>query len=156
MSHDLFFRLGSRVRRLRKERNISQEHLAEKAGTSPVYLSRIESGLQKPSLQTLHRLATAMKVPLYAFFLWGRDEQLFDLACRLREVVARRAGMREREWQALVRGIQQGIVDELASQLGIVPGRYEPLPETGSVRAAESTLAGEYSHPPRSTSKKRK
>ena len=78
MSDELFSKIGARVIALRKELGISQEGLAERANTSPVYLSRIESGKQKPSVQTLNRLAKAMDIPLYAFFYMGCRTETFS------------------------------------------------------------------------------
>lgn len=49
--------LGSTVRRLRHEANLTQEQLADRAQISASYLSHIESDRKEPSLQVLRRLA---------------------------------------------------------------------------------------------------
>lgn len=57
--------LGRRLKALRRIRGFSQEELAERAGTSPKYLSRIETGRENPSLDLLLRLAQGLEVDLY-------------------------------------------------------------------------------------------
>ncbi len=51
-----------RLKQLRADRGITQETLAKKAGLSRVYVTRIETGKQDPSLTTLTKLAKALKV----------------------------------------------------------------------------------------------
>jgi transcriptional regulator with XRE-family HTH domain len=51
-----------RLKQLRASRGITQEALAKKAGLSRVYLARLETGKQDPTLGTLTKLAKALKV----------------------------------------------------------------------------------------------
>jgi transcriptional regulator with XRE-family HTH domain len=53
---------GANVKSLRQLHNISQEALALRCGIYRTYLSRIESGLAKPSLLVLAALAHALEV----------------------------------------------------------------------------------------------
>ena len=65
MEHDFtpnFGEIGRRVRKLREERHLTQEALAEAAGVSVPYVSHIERGIKKPSLVTLLRLSAALDV----------------------------------------------------------------------------------------------
>ena len=57
-------RLGNRVRLRRKELGVSQEQVAFQAEISVTYLSQIEGGQRNPSLETLFRLSTALKLEL--------------------------------------------------------------------------------------------
>jgi len=43
---------------------MSQRELAEKAGISREYLTRLEAARQDPTLSTLEKLAKALKVPV--------------------------------------------------------------------------------------------
>jgi transcriptional regulator with XRE-family HTH domain len=52
--------LGEAVRRLRLEAEMSQEALAEAAGTDLTQVGGIERGIRNPSYTTLLRLATAL------------------------------------------------------------------------------------------------
>jgi len=55
-------RLAMRLRKIRKERDITQEVLARRARISRVYLAQLERHRQDPSLSVLVRLARALKV----------------------------------------------------------------------------------------------
>jgi transcriptional regulator with XRE-family HTH domain len=52
--------LGESLRQLRLEAGLSQEQLAERAGTDLSQVGGIERGLRNPSYTTLSRLATAL------------------------------------------------------------------------------------------------
>ena len=55
-------KFGRRVRSLRHTRDLTQEQLAEKAGMSPEYVSKIERGEASVSFKFMARLSTALKV----------------------------------------------------------------------------------------------
>lgn len=52
--------VGQRIKAKRVARKLTQRKLAEAAGVSLPYLSRIESGLRQPPLDTLERIATGL------------------------------------------------------------------------------------------------
>lgn len=52
--------LGRRIRERRLKAGMSQEMLAEKAGISPVTVSRIEGGVTAASVETFQKLAQAL------------------------------------------------------------------------------------------------
>jgi transcriptional regulator with XRE-family HTH domain len=56
--------VGPRLRRIRKERGATLAALSEATGISVSTLSRLESGLRKPSLELLLPIARAHQVPL--------------------------------------------------------------------------------------------
>ncbi|MFE2265114.1 helix-turn-helix domain-containing protein [Streptomyces griseosporeus] len=56
--------VGPRLRRIRKEREVTLAALSEATGISVSTLSRLESGLRKPSLELLLPIAQAHQVPL--------------------------------------------------------------------------------------------
>ena len=60
--------LGERIRELRVEAGLSIRALAEASGLNVNTLSLIENGKTSPSVSTLQQLASALKVPLTAFF----------------------------------------------------------------------------------------
>jgi len=61
---DLRAALGQRVRELRERQKISQQQLAERADLDTTYVSGIERGRRNPGLNTLARLAKALRVSL--------------------------------------------------------------------------------------------
>jgi len=56
------------LRRLRVAREISQEALAIDAGIDRTYVSRLERGLENPTIAVLERLARALDFDLRDFF----------------------------------------------------------------------------------------
>jgi len=60
--------VGAQVRALRQQCGLSLRTLAELCDLSPNTISLIERGESSPSVSTLHRLATALSVPITAFF----------------------------------------------------------------------------------------
>jgi transcriptional regulator with XRE-family HTH domain len=60
--------LGERIKRIRLEKNMSQTLLAEHCGIEKANLSRIESGQANPTVLTLLKISTALKVPVADFF----------------------------------------------------------------------------------------
>jgi len=54
--------LGETIRFKRKKGNFSQEALAEKAGLSTVFISRVERGKESPSVDSLVKIAKALGV----------------------------------------------------------------------------------------------
>lgn len=56
--------LGSRLRALRKQRGLSQERLGEHAGLSGKFIGEVERGEKSISVDSLYRIAVALKLPL--------------------------------------------------------------------------------------------
>ncbi len=57
---------GEAVRRLRKEAGLSQEQLAERAGTDFTQIGGVERGQRNPGYETLLRLSAALGTSLSA------------------------------------------------------------------------------------------
>lgn len=53
---------GKNLRRVRKERDLSQEALADEVGLAVTYVGQIERGIRNPTLGIVERLARALKV----------------------------------------------------------------------------------------------
>src|SRR2546425_11296955 len=60
--------LGSAIRRLREERNLSLKEVAERSELTPSFLSQVERNLTSPSVASLRKVAQAFGVPLTALF----------------------------------------------------------------------------------------
>ena len=56
--------IGSRIRKYRLERGLSQEAVSEQADLTPAHYSHIERGHTKPSLPTLIRIANVFDVSI--------------------------------------------------------------------------------------------
>ncbi|MBQ9967818.1 MAG: helix-turn-helix transcriptional regulator [Oscillospiraceae bacterium] len=57
-----YFKIGQRIRKIRKARGISQEELAEKIGISTTHMSHIETGNTKLSLPVFVAISEALEV----------------------------------------------------------------------------------------------
>ena len=57
-----YFKIGQNIRKYRKEKNFSQEELAEKVFISTTHMSHIETGSTKLSLPVLVDLAKVLNV----------------------------------------------------------------------------------------------
>jgi transcriptional regulator with XRE-family HTH domain len=56
--------VGKNVRRLRKQRGLTQEELAFEAEIDLTYVGGIERGKRNPSLLVMARIAAALSIPL--------------------------------------------------------------------------------------------
>jgi transcriptional regulator with XRE-family HTH domain len=54
-------KFGRRIQQLRKERNLSQEGLAEAIGVDRSYMGFVERGEKNPTLDKIEKLAKALK-----------------------------------------------------------------------------------------------
>lgn len=59
---------GKNLRRIRRQKDFTQEQLAEAAEISVEFLSNIERGINAPSFETLEKLASVLGVPVKIFF----------------------------------------------------------------------------------------
>ena len=57
-----YYAMGQRIRRLRRQKGLTQEQLAELVELSPSFLGHIERGSRVASLETLMKLCTALEV----------------------------------------------------------------------------------------------
>ncbi|PSB28670.1 helix-turn-helix domain-containing protein [Chlorogloea sp. CCALA 695] len=61
-------RFGKAIRRRRRELDLSQEKLAERAELHRTYISSIERGKLNPSLENIDKLAKALEISISALF----------------------------------------------------------------------------------------
>lgn len=61
-------KLGKRIRRARKDRKITQEELADRVDLHYTTISRIERGISNPPVQTVNKIAKALKVDISDLF----------------------------------------------------------------------------------------
>jgi len=65
--------IGTRLRQLREQKQLSQGDIEERTGLLRCYVSRVENGHTVPSLETLERFAGVLDVPLYQLFFSGDE-----------------------------------------------------------------------------------
>ncbi len=66
---DIIKVFGTNVRNYRKEKNISQERLAELSGLHRTYISDIECFRRSISLDNIQKIADALEIKTYKLFV---------------------------------------------------------------------------------------
>lgn len=67
----LQLQFGKRVRQIRRQRDMTQEQLAEAVGVSAEFISNVERGVNAPSFDTLEKLAEALNVAPVELFIFN-------------------------------------------------------------------------------------
>ena len=65
--------IGDRLRALREEKNLSQGDIEKRTGLLRCYISRVENGHTVPVIETLEKMARALKIPMYQLFYDGDE-----------------------------------------------------------------------------------
>jgi transcriptional regulator with XRE-family HTH domain len=68
--------LGRAIRRVRLDKGLSQEALAEWAGLDRTYISGLERGVRNPAMGTIEKVATALGVRISALFIDAEREEV--------------------------------------------------------------------------------
>ncbi len=55
---------AARIRKLRKQKDLSQEELALRAGINTVYYGQLERGQKCPTIDTLYKIATGLQISI--------------------------------------------------------------------------------------------
>jgi transcriptional regulator with XRE-family HTH domain len=66
--------VGRNVKRVRQEKRLTQEQLAELSGFSQQYISGLEQGRRNPTIVSLYELATALGVSHMELVRSAEDE----------------------------------------------------------------------------------
>lgn len=64
MPTDIVERFAERLKKVRKDKNITQVTLSEKAGIETTYLSDLENAKKEPCLRVIDMLATGLGVSI--------------------------------------------------------------------------------------------
>ena len=64
-------KVGSLIRRLRIEKNMTQKELAERVGRERTYINRIEKGETDLQLSSFIRIASALGIMLRLDVIWA-------------------------------------------------------------------------------------
>ncbi len=83
--------IGPRLRHLRLEKGFTVEALAAAAGLDKSFLSRLERGTKRPSVETVLRLSAALQVPVGLLF----GEQTTDETVRVSRAAGRSRSMED-------------------------------------------------------------
>ena len=76
--------LGNNIKTLRKDRNWTQEYLAEQAGISVPFMTQIELARKQASLEVIEKIAKALNVPYSSLFIQASDsieKENYNIKC---------------------------------------------------------------------------
>lgn len=77
--------LGNKLKKLRKEKNLTQSELSKILGLSENYIAKVESGV-RPSMETFRKLADFFQVPI-EYLVSEREEATTAIMVRNKEVL---------------------------------------------------------------------
>lgn len=78
--------IGQRIRGWRIRKKMTQEQMATLIEREPAYISRIENGRQKPSLDTLLRICCALELNISDLLLDMSNVKKIQITARTREI----------------------------------------------------------------------
>ncbi len=69
--------LGKRIKELRHKTGMTQEEFADKINVAPRHVSRIENGINTPSIETLYKIAGILNVEIKELYNFNhlKDEK---------------------------------------------------------------------------------
>ena len=73
---DLFMEIGSKIKQLRQQLNLSQAELADRCELTKGYISQLENDITSPSIATLCDILAALGTDLADFFKKEDDERV--------------------------------------------------------------------------------
>lgn len=120
--------IGKKLRRLRKEQNMTQLDLAIQVGITNGQISTIERGVSAPSIASLHKIAEVLGVSMAEFF---EDEPAGDI-----QVIRKGRGRKitgtddNVKVEVLTQRGRQGGVNTLLVEIGSGELRIAPMPHS--------------------------
>lgn len=70
--------IGSKINKLRTERKLSMRELGDRIGVSHAHISKLESGINSPSVDLLEKLADCFNINIAYFFTSEREKKTFN------------------------------------------------------------------------------
>lgn len=70
--------IGAKINKLRLEKKLSMRELGEKIGISHAHISKLESGINSPSVDLLEKLADFFNIDITYFFSNEEDENFLE------------------------------------------------------------------------------
>ncbi|ORV81965.1 XRE family transcriptional regulator [Mycobacterium interjectum] len=93
--------IGSFIRDLRENAQVSVRQLAERSGVSNPYLSQVERGLRKPSADVLSQIAKALRVSAEVLYVRAGILEPSDKS-QVRDAIITDTSITERQKQILL------------------------------------------------------
>lgn len=103
---DVLEKLGERIRKLRSDKNMSQEELAFLCGTNPAHIGRIERAINNTSLEVVNRIASALGITVSELLDFEHEPVLPIEDENILRVIAMMKAMPEEERAVVCRVVQ--------------------------------------------------
>lgn len=71
----LSYTIGMRIKEFRTERKMSQENLALTSGIHPDFLGKVERGERCPTIDTLYKICSGLKIPMSTLLDFSIDPE---------------------------------------------------------------------------------
>lgn len=97
---------GERVKELRSSQQLSARQLALKSKLDPSQISKIESGVSKPSLDALERICDTINISLADFFNVQKNNESPQLSPSMQKLVQASEKLSDEELEHLTRFIE--------------------------------------------------
>jgi transcriptional regulator with XRE-family HTH domain len=101
MASNMASDIGSFIRDLRENAQVSVRQLAERSGVSNPYLSQVERGLRKPSADVLNQIAKALRVSAEVLYVRAGILEPSEKS-HVRDAIITDASITERQKQVLL------------------------------------------------------
>ena len=95
---NIYAEIGKKIKEARKKSGLTQEILAEASDISAHFLSTVETGREKPSLDTIYRISTALKIPLWKLMQFESKTENKDRSTYRMDVMFKAAGKKNQEF----------------------------------------------------------
>jgi transcriptional regulator with XRE-family HTH domain len=86
--------IGSKIREIRQEKNITIQELSEKTGLSKGLISQVENEQVSPPISTLLKIASALKTDLAHFFQEKEENPKVTVVRKSERIVSGRRGVK--------------------------------------------------------------
>ncbi|MFD1903283.1 helix-turn-helix domain-containing protein [Paenibacillus rhizoplanae] len=86
-------RIGERIRKIRKEMNLSQEQLAERSGLHTNYVGQVERGEKNLTLETLEKVVGGLHISLEELFRYIGPMEQKDALSQIIELLVERSSV---------------------------------------------------------------
>lgn len=68
--------IGQKIKEVRKQKSLTQKELGKRAGISQQQIAQYENGKLKPKIETIEKIADALKVPIFHLIDGTLEEKL--------------------------------------------------------------------------------
>ncbi len=80
-------KIGKNIKKIRTQKGLSQQQLAQKSGISQSFLSDLENGKKSPTVDSLNKICRSLGISLAEFFSRGKTQGFAALPAEIINLV---------------------------------------------------------------------